>query len=211
MIRFLAAATIAIAAVAAPASAVVVYDTASGLGGNQSWAGTLGMDFKVNSAISVTSFGAFDALSDGITTDIFVAIFDSTGTIISPVVNFNGTTAAPGSSYASLAVTPFILTAGTYQVGSWGYNATDQNYNNSGPGGPITFNSFNGKLVALGTRYAFAPGGLATIPDVGLTRYGAGTFTTATVPEPATWALLLSGFGMIGFAMRRRGTALLSA
>ena len=211
MMKFLVAAAIAATAVAAPASAVVAYDTPAALNGNQSWGGTLGMDFRVNSAIRVTSLGAFDSLSNGITSDIFTAIFDASGAMVSPVVNFNGTTAAPGSSYASLAVTPFILAAGTYQVGSWGYNGADQNFNNNGPGGPITFNSFNGKLTALGTRYANGPGGQATIPDAGLTRYGAGTFTAVTVPEPATWALLLSGFGMIGFAMRRRSTALLSA
>jgi PEP-CTERM motif len=28
--------------------------------------------------------------------------------------------------------------------------------------------------------------------------------TTASVPEPATWAMMLMGFGIIGFAMRRR-------
>lgn len=27
----------------------------------------------------------------------------------------------------------------------------------------------------------------------------------AAVPEPATWAMMLAGFGMIGFALRRRG------
>ena len=30
------------------------------------------------------------------------------------------------------------------------------------------------------------------------------TFATTAVPEPATWAMLLLGFGMIGFAMRKR-------
>jgi hypothetical protein len=25
------------------------------------------------------------------------------------------------------------------------------------------------------------------------------------MPEPATWAMLILGFGLIGFAMRRRG------
>ena len=29
-------------------------------------------------------------------------------------------------------------------------------------------------------------------------------FSAAAVPEPATWALMLAGFGMVGFAMRRR-------
>ncbi len=28
--------------------------------------------------------------------------------------------------------------------------------------------------------------------------------TAAAVPEPATWALMLAGFGMVGYAMRRR-------
>lgn len=30
---------------------------------------------------------------------------------------------------------------------------------------------------------------------------------TAAVPEPATWAMLITGFGLIGHAMRRRGQA----
>jgi PEP-CTERM motif len=33
-----------------------------------------------------------------------------------------------------------------------------------------------------------------------------GTFTTA-VPEPATWAMMLAGFGGLGAAMRRRRVA----
>lgn len=34
-----------------------------------------------------------------------------------------------------------------------------------------------------------------------------GTGTFAAVPEPATWAMLISGFGLVGFAARRRRTA----
>ena len=43
-------------------------------------------------------------------------------------------------------------------------------------------------------------------------RYGTPTlridYTTGAVPEPATWAMMLLGFGGIGFAMRRRRQAL---
>ncbi len=29
-------------------------------------------------------------------------------------------------------------------------------------------------------------------------------FTIATVPEPASWALMIAGFAMVGFSVRRR-------
>jgi hypothetical protein len=33
------------------------------------------------------------------------------------------------------------------------------------------------------------------------------TFTAASVPEPASWVLMVGGFGLVGFAARRRSTA----
>lgn len=41
------------------------------------------------------------------------------------------------------------------------------------------------------------------IPGVGNGAFG-GNVTVAAVPEPATWALFILGFGALGFAMRRR-------
>ncbi len=37
------------------------------------------------------------------------------------------------------------------------------------------------------------------------------TFTPDTVPEPATWAMLLTGFGAVGFAARRRRSGVVAA
>jgi hypothetical protein len=45
-------------------------------------------------------------------------------------------------------------------------------------------------------------------PDGGGTVSGNASFYTAAVPEPATWAMMLLGFGGIGFAMRRRRTGM---
>ena len=57
-----------------------------------------------------------------------------------------------------------------------------------------------------GTTYAGGAsnaGTLFRIADAG--------FVTASVPEPATWGLMLAGFGMVGAAMRRRSEAAVAA
>ncbi len=203
----------AVLAIAAPALAVTqVYDTTPATPGNQNWGGTLGLDFTVNTQITVTDLGTFDSGKDGITNDIFVGIFDAGGTLVASAVNFNGTANPGGTAYVLKAVAPIVLAPGTYQLGAWGYNlGADINFNYGfiapGNGGPITFDSLGGALTAVGTRYAFAPGILATNTDNGTTRYGAGTFA-AFVPEPATWGLMIAGFAMTGAAMRRRKVAL---
>lgn len=43
--------------------------------------------------------------------------------------------------------------------------------------------------------------------DVGLDKVGIAAISTGGVPEPATWALMLGGFGLMGAALRRRRTA----
>jgi hypothetical protein len=55
----------------------------------------------------------------------------------------------------------------------------------------------------------FGPGNFNTITVNGVSRgngsYGGqGTLVPRAVPEPATWAMMLLGFGAIGFSMRRR-------
>lgn len=62
------------------------------------------------------------------------------------------------------------------------------------------------------TLFTFGNGGSFSV-ELANTSFGtpgsanvAGTFTllTASVPEPATWAMMIGGFGMVGGAMRRR-------
>jgi hypothetical protein len=40
---------------------------------------------------------------------------------------------------------------------------------------------------------------------------GEGVIVTPGVPEPATWAMLIAGFGMVGFTARRRRSMAVSA
>lgn len=50
--------------------------------------------------------------------------------------------------------------------------------------------------------------GVTSAQDVAATYTGTATFSAAAVPEPASWALMIGGFGLIGAAMRRRRTGL---
>lgn len=69
------------------------------------------------------------------------------------------------------------------------------------------FAQFGGQTVFTGplTAPVFSPGTFT------FTGFSNGTLTVsplvaAAVPEPATWAMLLVGFGGVGFAMRRRAS-----
>ncbi len=76
---------------------------------------------------------------------------------------------------------------------------------------PGFFNGVGGGSVT-GARSAFLSGlsgGLAYF-NVHTANFPGGEIRgqLAAVPEPGSWALMITGFGLVGFAMRRRTTAL---
>ena len=50
--------------------------------------------------------------------------------------------------------------------------------------------------------------GMSSATAVASTFTGTATFNAGAVPEPASWALMIGGFGLIGSALRRRRTSL---
>lgn len=72
---------------------------------------------------------------------------------------------------------------------------------------------FDGETFAVGTTgttFTRGPGTyeLRLIGSTTQTASYSGTLDfSAAVPEPGTWALLLAGFGMVGYSMRRRNQA----
>ena len=83
----------------------------------------------------------------------------------------------------------------------------------------FTGGSFDGVLSTFATIDLSAFGGITSIAVTNNDPAGLGydffSFDAlseggsgSTVPEPAAWALMLAGFGLVGSAMRRRGPAL---
>jgi hypothetical protein len=82
---------------------------------------------------------------------------------------------------------PFILSTSVGTIGSYSITGT-------------AFGLYQTSFVAGGTSDFLTFTGSAAPGD---SSFALDAITVA-VPEPATWALMITGFGLIGFAMRRR-------
>jgi hypothetical protein len=60
--------------------------------------------------------------------------------------------------------------------------------------------AFNGSTLY---RVDLNSGALSTVGNTDRALFGI-AISTAAVPEPATWAMMMLGFGAVGYAMRRR-------
>jgi hypothetical protein len=84
----LAAGTVAAGAAGLP----VAYENESGLNGNQNFSGSLGMEFTVNTAVTVYDLGAFDDGQATMAASITVGIYNvSTEALIGQLETISGT------------------------------------------------------------------------------------------------------------------------
>ena len=178
-------------------AAVVTLTSVTPAGGN------------TNSFIYQATLGGDEGLRSGDRLVIFDFDGYVAGSIFTPNANFVGSTELT----SSVPVTPGFDDSATSTNLVFTYVGPDFRF----PGGPLS--PFN--IDGLGARSVLSgvkadaffsqtvknnpvgePGGAGTpIFSLGQTRTPAGM---AAVPEPAAWAMMLGGFGMMGAAMRRR-------
>ncbi|MCA1653927.1 MAG: DVUA0089 family protein [Sphingomicrobium sp.] len=138
-----------------------------------------------NAAGTVIARGGFDPI---------LALFSSTGLQIGQ--NDDGGGSVPADAVTGRHYDTFLqalLNPGTYTVSVQAYSnfAVGPNLSNGFTGGG-SFTDVSGSQRA--SFFAFDVLNVAAATQVG----------GGAVPEPATWAMMLIGFGAVGFAMRRQ-------
>jgi len=153
----------------------------------------------------LTGLGVFDADGDGLLNDYDIGLYDTGGNLLVSTNLGAGTSGTLIDGFRYVALAPVALTAGDYRVGALFTNASgDDSLYFSGGGNIVS--SISG--VTYGDA-RFALGSTLSDPTVSAGS-GDGYFgpnlllQSGAAPEPASWALMLGGFGMIGGVLRGR-------
>ena len=209
-------ALIAIAATAASASPTPVLVTTHDFANVTDFTATetSGFQFTANSVFNIKQLGVFDSGQDGLAQSHQVGLWDAHGNLLASSVVKSGLRSPLVGLYRYATITAFRVTAGaTYFVGAFTGNYSDNFYCCSLPDGLdprisiVQWGISNSPTFAVPDfivpSWQYANFTVAAAGKLAAGKSVAGA-TVSAVPEPATWAIMLTGMGLAGAALRRR-------
>ena len=209
---------------AAGPSFATTLQTSAGEAGNQFWSG-VGLQFTVNSAISVTSIGLWDDGGNGFAANVDHALsaylMTTTGTVLASATFYD---ASPGGApqnggyrFKDLS-SPVTLQPGNYFLMGYGWTASDLEHNSNNGGTPDTFVSSSLVSYVISTWTATGNDPAGTVPTETLGANTTNFFSSANIefaaatPLPAALPLFATGLGALGLlGWRRKKKAALAA
>jgi hypothetical protein len=193
------AAALMAASLTAPASAVTLFDTGTpsamgfGLGGGNGQQLAALVPLAQNSKVTSIQGYLDNALGPATVT---ISVYGNGPLPGSEIFSGDFVMGSPSAeNWRGLFGLNLDLAAGNYWIG----------FSSSGPGPRIGFDGTANPALAQaylnsGTGYAWTT---STLPRIGVRLLGT-VASPPAVPEPASWALLIAGFGLAGVAMRRQ-------
>jgi hypothetical protein len=176
----------------------------------------VGWEFTVNSPITVTGLGFYDAGSDGLVSSHAVGIYSSTGTLLISGTVQAGTLDPLSGLFRIVTVAPTILSVGSYVIDglllgntdAWTWSpflsptginglAVDPSIT-VGSNGSARFNCCGETALAFPVSLDSSIGGNRAL------FVGPNFQIAGGVPEPTTWAMMILGFAGVGFMTYRR-------
>ena len=179
---------------------------------------SLGFSFTAGSAVTVTSLGYYDFGGDGFATAHEVGIFDSAGTLLASAGLSAGTGDTLVGQFRYAGITPLNLAAGqTYVIAATTHGSADAwAYGNAYPP-DATVGDFHATvpiaIAANSALFLYQSDNQLRNPTEhysNYTFYAGPNFTILSVPEPASWAMMLGGFGLVGAALRGHRRSMIS-
>jgi hypothetical protein len=199
-IGFAVALVASLASGRAIADTIALTDFSGGFLANSGSDQLYGWFFDLSAPIDVTALGVGDSGGEALAVSHDVGIFavsDQTLLLSAAVPAGSGGTLLDGFRYAS--VSPSILPAGDYVIVMTmpALNADLQSIGNASEttSAPVTYVD---SAFDSGSSLAFPTG--SGVFAIGLFGPNFTYTTTAAIPETSTWAMMLLGFGGLGFA-----------